>query len=152
METACASSCELYMPSCTGVADRGLCVDLALPDAIGADAWQGTLADCRCLSRMRLDVALAFGKTLRRYHVYAICDADRQPVYVGMTLYPERRYRQHRSSRSHHPALRDWIIRNMYAHTFEVLDSYMTSKEMREAEREYIQYLMPQFNRAMQCW
>lgn len=94
----------------------------------------------------RLDRILQLDRSLRKYHVYCISDMFQQPVYVGSSRQPAYRHRQHKIS-AQHPELRSWLAINPYSHTFEVLDSFHTPMDMLAAEREYIMYLAPRFNR-----
>ena len=94
----------------------------------------------------RLDRILQLDRSLRKFHVYCISDMFLRPVYVGSSIQPAYRHKQHKIS-SQHPALRSWLAINSYSHTFEVLDSFHTREDMLGAEHEYIQYLEPRFNR-----
>ena len=81
-----------------------------------------------------------------QFHVYCISDEQMQPMYVGCSATPDRRYRQHRISPLNRP-LRDWLALNSYSHQLEILDSFDTVALAMDAEMEYINYLFPAFNR-----
>lgn len=94
----------------------------------------------------RLSRVLEHAANQPHWFVYAICDKDGKPVYIGSTSNPERRYLQHRAgpqTRWQRP-LRAWVSANQ--HQFEVLDTFPCKRDMLDAEREYIAYLRPAFN------
>ena len=99
----------------------------------------------------RLDAILAYSRSIasmpRMGFVYAICDVDGVPVYVGCSTQPKLRYLQHKRAGKHRE-LWLWLARNWRWHTFEILDQYSGIRAMHDAEHEYIRYLMPRFNRA----